>query len=191
VGGSVLAAWGCATGIAISFIGYGGSLAAKHPGRWKALEEIGSPISTAVAMVVGHPVLASVYAGNFSEAAPDTNVGTQGSPNPFRRVMEFSLTPGEQAGFNIVSPDVRRAALLASVGLHPVARYAVRIHGPGGASYNYSLLSEFEEKAVEMAVRTHRGVNRFTLSFVPATANNLGATTQLLRFADLSVARAK
>jgi hypothetical protein len=189
VGGGLLAAWGCATGVAISFIGYGNSLAEKHPGTWHVLEDVGSPISTAIAMAVGHPVLASVSAGNITLAAPDSNLGTQGSPDPFHRVTAFSLSPGEQAGFSIVSPDARGAVLMASVELHPGTRYAVRIHGPGGASYNYSLLSEAEWTAVEMPLLLRRGLNRFTLSFVATSANNLAAI-QPLRFAHLSVARA-
>jgi hypothetical protein len=193
VGGGVLAAWGCATGLAISFVGYGSnSLAATHPGTWWTLEDIGSPISTAIAIAVGHPVLAAVAvsAENITETASDnTNLGTPDSPNPLVRVAGFTLSVGEQAGLTIVSPDARRAALLASVELRPGTRYDVRIHGPGGASYNYQLPRS--GGPLEMPVLLHRGLNRLTLSpVVTSVASNLAATTPVL-IRNLSVARAQ
>jgi hypothetical protein len=190
VGGGLLAAWGCATGLAISFIGYGKTVALTHPGTWKALEDIGSPISTAIAIAVGHPVLAAVAvpAGSITEAAPGSDTGTPGSPNPLVRVTGFTLSAGEQAGFTIVSPDARRAALRASVELQPRTRYDVRIQGPGGASYNYQLPRS--GGPVEMPVLLHRGLNRLTLSPVATSASNLAPTTPVT-FRDLSVARAQ
>ena len=97
VGGGLLAAWGCAIGLASSFFGYGNLLATEHPGTWRTLEDIGSPLSTAIAAVAGHPVIAASFA----------NVDTG--------LHVYLLGPGEEGGVTIVSPGARRATLVARV----------------------------------------------------------------------------
>ncbi len=57
VGGGILVAWGCFTGWAISFIGYGNFLAVEHPGTWATLEKLSSPLSSAIATTGGHALL--------------------------------------------------------------------------------------------------------------------------------------
>jgi hypothetical protein len=56
IAGGLLATWGCVAGLAISFTGYYNLLALEHPGTWKTLQDITSPISKAITTVEGHPV---------------------------------------------------------------------------------------------------------------------------------------
>src|ERR1700691_5714261 len=70
VGGGLLVLWGCFTGCAISFVGYEDYLAANHPGTWTALQNIGSPLSTAVAAAAGRPVLAGGLGPNLPGPRP-------------------------------------------------------------------------------------------------------------------------
>ena len=62
VGGGILVAWGCFTGWAISFIGYGNFLAVEHPDTWATLTKLTSPLSSVIATVGDHAVLACVIA---------------------------------------------------------------------------------------------------------------------------------
>ena len=43
----MLLAWGCLTGLAISFTGYYNALEVGHRSTWRFLEDAGSPLSTA------------------------------------------------------------------------------------------------------------------------------------------------
>ena len=61
VGGGLLAVWSCVTGMALGLQ----QLQQKHSDTWRTLVNIGSPLSVAIAGVVGHPILAEVN-------APDT-----------------------------------------------------------------------------------------------------------------------
>ncbi len=180
VGGALLVAWGCVTGFAASFVGYANFLAYRHPGTWRTLEDVGSPISTAIASVVGHPVLAAVSAEHVTEAttASYTNLGT--------RVTEFTLSPIEQAGLTIVSPDTRSAALVANVELRPGTRYGVHIGGPGSVSHTYQLPSG--GGSVTIPVRLSAGLNRLTLSPASPSTTSLVETAPVMLISDLSVA---
>ncbi len=114
VGGGLLAAWGCLTGLAISFVGYGNYLASKHPGTWTTLENIGSPLSTAIASGAGRPVLAEVRTRRVKRfsSVNYTDLGTD--------VKSFWLYAQDRANLAIVSPDDRIAALEAE--MTPVIR---------------------------------------------------------------------
>ena len=54
----LLVAWGCFTGWAISFIGYGNFRAVEHPDTWATLTKLTSPLSSVIATVGDHAVLA-------------------------------------------------------------------------------------------------------------------------------------
>jgi hypothetical protein len=159
--GGLLVAWGCLMGLAISFVGYGNFLAVEHPGTWSTLENIGSPLSTAIATMVGHPVLASLTARNSNLPSPsyDTSLGAS--------EIVFSLGVDEPATFTIISPDRRRAVLVADIDqrhqidpAYPVV--GVRIDGPGDAAHNYSLPAEGGE--VSIPIQLDRGLNDIALS---------------------------
>ena len=52
-GGGILAVWSCMTGMASSY-----QEIAKDPGTWRTLVDLGAPLSTAIATVAGHPIIA-------------------------------------------------------------------------------------------------------------------------------------
>jgi hypothetical protein len=159
-GGGLLAAWGCVIGLAISFTGSGNLLAIALPSAWATLENIGAPVSAAITAIAGHPVLAEVSAPNLSPVShvsyTSLSVGT----------APFWLSPGEQADLTIVSPDVRQAALLASV--LPGAALGARgslwavLTNPGHWSHDYLLPTR--GGVVRIPVPLSIGVNRLVLS---------------------------
>jgi hypothetical protein len=157
IAGALLATWSCIAGLAISFTGYSNLLAVHHPGTWKTLEDVSSPVSRAIAIVAGHPVLGEVVASQL----PLLNVG-------------------EQAELVIASPGVRSSALLAawipamrSGGEVERAKYdsAVLIRGPGGVSSVHQIRAGGEQ--VRISVRLRPGLNRVTV--VPLAAGASGA----------------
>lgn len=184
IGGGLLIAWGCLTGFAISFVGYGNYLAVKHPGTWATLENVGSPLSTAIAAAVGHPVLASVTARNFYQLASLSPTSLDAGPT----VVVLRL--GEKAHFAIVSPDSRQAALVAKMSQRhqieagfPVIR--VHIEGSRGAGQDYNLPTEGAK--VQIPVKLDRGVNEFALSPQLAAAHHANTSLRALIVANLSV----
>lgn len=147
-GGGLLAIWGCVAGLAISFTGYYNLLATTHPGTWKLLEDVTSPISRAAAMVEGHPVLAEVTGPHFP-------------------LVGF----GEQVDVTIVSPDARRAVLLATWA--PTAQAgatagpgrpgsALLVRGPGPAGSTYRIRSGGEPTRIPVSLTA--GLNRLSLT---------------------------
>lgn len=159
LGGGLLAVWSCITGMAISY-----QEIEKHPGTWRTLLNLGSPLSTAISAVAGHPVLAEVYTPEYARQPPSySNLGTE--------VTGFSLTASGEADITIVSPDSRRDALLTSVAAGPALPAGVpleiRISGPGGASHVERLSGEGMSR---IPIDLRGGVNQLVLSLVPGVA---------------------
>jgi hypothetical protein len=179
VGGGLLAVWSCASGFAISFYGSGAELAVTHPAVWRALEDIGSPLSTVLATAVGHPILGAVQAtnGGINRLAPHEPLSTS--------VSEFSLNPVEHAGLTIVSPDQRRAALVANVGILAGSHYEIRIDGPGKTSNSYKLPAG--GGVVDLPVSLKRGLNRFTVRAVASSAKDAKTTAAVIEFSSISI----
>ena len=103
VGGGVLAAWSCATGLAVCCQGL-----QAQSSTWRTLVNIGSPLSTAIAVIAGHPILAGVSTPNGAGIPEgigyvDTDATT------------FWLSVRDQAELTIVSPGSRTAALAGNV----------------------------------------------------------------------------
>jgi hypothetical protein len=176
IGGGLLAAWSCVAGLAISFTGYSNLLAIEHPGTWRTLEDIGSPVSRAIAIFAGRPVLAE-----SSMPAPAL------------------LSVGEQDEIVIVSPDSRRATLLAV--LHPATRTkdvielgghisTLLVRGPGHVSATYRISPGGE--LVGITVRLSTGLNRLTLTALAGDTRGAKAaipsSRQLLGLESLSLA---
>jgi len=163
VGGGLLAAWSCLTGVAIAC----NEIAEKHTGAWHTLVNVSSPLSTALAAVAGHPVLADVYTPNSFEYSPEsyTNISSN--------VTAFWLGAHDQADLTIVSPDAREAAVAADVFAGPAlkagASLQARIRGPGKLSYRYPLAVGGLEARIP--VHLSRGVNRLVLSPVATAVN--------------------
>ncbi len=177
VGGGALVIWGCLTGLATSFAG-GKSLARTHPGTWRTLEELGSPLSTAVAAAVGHPVIAEVAASHAGgTAASYASLGAT--------VTEFSLAVGEQAEFTIISPDAGRATLSGSVSLLRGEQYDLQIGGPGSASHSYVLPAG--GGTVDLPVHLHLGLNRLAITPAATPADHASTGAQVVLMRDLAV----
>jgi hypothetical protein len=90
VGGGWLAAWSCIAGVAITFSGYDGLFGDRHRGTLQALQDVASPVTSALAVLVGHPVLGEVSTPQLQW-----------------------LRVGEPANITIVSPRARIVALMA------------------------------------------------------------------------------
>jgi hypothetical protein len=168
LGGGLLVAWGCATGFATSFFGYGNELAAQHPKTWRTLEDIGSPLSTAIAVAAGHPLLAGSFAS--------VNTG----------VTQYILNLGEQGGVTIVSPGARTATLKVKVERPPGTHYGLGIEGPGRASASYPVPKS--GATVALPVRLERGLNRLALYPVASSPSEGAASTPVMRVSRLSLA---
>jgi hypothetical protein len=187
VGGAILIVWGCMTGFAVSFVNPDGptsELAVKHPGTWSTLEDIGSPLSTVIAMIAGHPLLASVSALEIGPHRPERYTGLETEP------AAFLLAAGEQAHFTIVSPEHERALLSAAIVQRHASKasfppVAVQITGPGDSGHSYVI----PEKAgrLEIPVQLNTGVNHFTLTPQPAAAHQAIPNVKALLVEDLSV----
>jgi hypothetical protein len=161
VGGAVLVVWGCLTGLAISFTGYYNVLAVGHKGTWTLLEDAGSPISTAIAMVAGRPVLAEVSAPNLAQVSP-VKYTTLGAG-----VRAFSLRVADEAEITIVSPDSREAALVVSnvpgPGLPPRSTLSMVVSGPAGQRSSTTIERSANGSVVRVRVHLGRGLNRLVL----------------------------
>ena len=172
VGGAILIVWGCITGLAISFTGYYNGLAASHPGTWHFLEDLGSPVSTAIAIVAGRPVLADVSSPNLVQvsAVRYTSLGAG--------VTGFSLGAADQATLTIVSPDSRRAALVVTAMRGPaIGRHAsleVVLRGPGRESHAYAIRAARTDVPLRLPVQLGRGLNRIVLSPLASASKQPG-----------------
>jgi hypothetical protein len=170
VGGAVLVAWGCATGFATSFFGNGNLLSAEHPSTWRTLEDIGSPLSTAVAVVAGHPLLAATF-GSVSSRTGD---------------IEYVLDPGEQGDATIVSPGTRTATLKVKVELLPGTRYRLGIEGPGHAGSSYPVPAG--GGTVELPVQLGSGLNHLALYPLATSSAEAAVARPVMRVSHLSLA---
>jgi hypothetical protein len=158
-GGGLLAAWSCLSGFAISFTGSEKVFTAALPGVWSTLENIGAPVSSAIAVAAGRPVLGEVSVPSLARYAPARYTSLNYGP------ATFQLKAGEQADLTIVSPGVREAALLAHMAPGPAlaagaALWAV-VGEVGHASYSYPLPAR--GGAVRIPVTLGPGVNHLTL----------------------------
>jgi hypothetical protein len=166
--GALLLLWGCATGFATSFFGYANLLAVQHPKTWRTLEDIGAPLSTAIAAIAGHPLLAANYASATGGAS------------------EYILDPGEEGTLTIVSPGASTATLTAKVEMLPGSRYALGIEGPGSASSSHPV--QRSDETVELPVRLNRGLNRLALYPLATSPNEHTTGAPVMRVSDISLA---
>ncbi len=172
IGGGILVIWGCVTGFAISFIGYGNYLAVEHPGTWRELQDIGSPLSAVLTGIAGHPVLVEVVTPDLLAARPVgyTTLGTG--------IDQFGLGPGTKANLTIVSPDARTAVLSLEMTPTIYAESAqqvseqtstegMTISGPRQAPAAY--VAHEHSRRVRIPLRLSTGVNRFTFAPIAST----------------------
>jgi hypothetical protein len=187
VGGGLLVVWGCMTGFAVSFIGYGDFLAVEHHGEWNTLQDTGSPLTALIARIAGRPVLAEVLTRNVREYTPVNYTSLN-----IHAEEAFWLGAAERATVVVASPDTRTAALV--LGMSPGLETPRGIE-PGGAAVGVTLLRSGHAlgtyavppggRNVRVALPLSPGVNRFELRPVPSTftlpdQSNPTTTTLLL-----------
>lgn len=158
-GGGVLVAWGCLSGLAISFTGAYNWFALGLPGVWATLENVGTPVSMVIATVAGHPVLGEV-------SAPHPQSGTTRYPGLSAGIPAFWLGVGDHADLTIASPGARTAALRADVApgsalAAGAALWAV-VGERGHVSHSYRL--PVGGGVVHIPVLLGPGVNQLVLS---------------------------
>jgi hypothetical protein len=162
VGGAVLVAWGCLAGVALAYT----EITETRDATWRGLVKLGAPLSTALAYLAGHPVLADVRTANgVYQYSPERygNLGTN--------VTGLWLDAGGQAQLTIVSPDARESTLVARVSpgpaLAPGAPLAARVRGPGRATH----VQPLQPGEARIPLHLDRGVNRLVLTPLTAGAS--------------------
>ncbi len=184
--GAVLAVWGCLTGLAIGFIGMENLLRTESPGTWSTLENATSPVATAMAMVVGHPVLGEVQAPSLEQLSP-IDLTTLGAGTE-----SFSLPAENTAHLTIVSPDRRSSTLLATVligqALGSGGRVSLHVTDASSEPQVYPVQSG----VLNIPIELNRGVNRVSLTPTATELNrpDLAApeSYELLSFTSLKLA---
>jgi hypothetical protein len=182
LGGALLAVWSCVAGLAISSLEID-----RHLGTWRTLVSLTSPVSTALAIGAGHPVLAAVHAPNAQSKIPSyATIATE--------VTGFALGANGEAVITIVSPDARQSALLAQTVAGPAltgAALEVRIEGPGHVSSVVNLAAARQQARIP--IHLNRGVNQFVLMPAAATEPQVNPTVPepesqlLMAFSSLAV----
>jgi hypothetical protein len=81
--------WSVTLGIAVGFTGYGQPLPKRHPVLWERLESAFSPVSRAMALMRGHPIIGRVVAP-MGETKSD---GSWVSPGPDEAGVEVGSRP--------------------------------------------------------------------------------------------------
>jgi hypothetical protein len=150
--GGILAVWSCVTGVAVGAQGL-----QERPDAWRRLVNLSAPISTAVAELAGHPILAEVIATDVVRHAPSYgNLGTEATG--------FSLPAGWPADLTIVSPGSGEAALVGNVSDGPAlpakASLGAILGGRAYGTYSYWPVAGDE---VRIPLHLARGVNRLEL----------------------------
>src|ERR1700691_441529 len=105
--GAVLVVWSCLTGLAVGV----GELQ-NDPSDLSTAVNFGSPLSTAIAEVVGHPMFAEISTPN-PVGRPET------STNLETNITGFWLTAHDTAEIVVVSPNAGEAALAGTVAAGP------------------------------------------------------------------------
>jgi hypothetical protein len=154
LGGGLLAVWSCVCGMALAYQGL-----QVHPDIWRKLVDVGSPVSSAIATVAGHPILAEVYTPNVRSQTPESygNIGTD--------VTGIALSARNQADLTIVSPNSSEITVVAKMspgpGLTSGTPLEARLRGPGLTSVGYRVPSG--GGTARLTVHLTKGVNRFVL----------------------------
>ena len=152
--GAVLVAWGALYGVAISFVGYYDGLRAAKPGSYEMLENLTSPLPTAVAMLKGVPLLTGVLAPNGASDA---------DPVPACAILSLQVGAAPATVTIVSNRDQRYRMTVRSVTaavpgdrgtdlrvVTPGARQTLRVRGTGRPA------------AIELSLT--RGINRVELS---------------------------
>ena len=152
-GGGVLAVWSCATGMATSYQ----EIEKYNAGAWRMLVDLGTPLSTAITAVAGHPVIAEVFTPNILRSAPGYgNIGTE--------VTGFWLTARNQVDITIVSPDSQEGVLASNTVVGPALEVGGSLEISIGASGRAGRVYRLPGGArMRIPVHLSRGVNQLTL----------------------------
>jgi hypothetical protein len=144
----------------------------EHPGIWRSLEDATSPISTAMAEVAGHPVLANVEAPIVRQISPPGLTSLGAGINSF---WLPALPAASSGNLTIVSPDRRMAAIVANLQTGPALRpggvLSLLVEDASSAPHAFSVPHNGAAEASRVPVELDRGINHVVLRAV-ATAIN-------------------
>jgi hypothetical protein len=151
IAGVALVGWGAAYGVAISFVGYYDGLRTGEPRSYRTLENLTSPLPTALAMLKGLPLLVDVH-------APDGVADRD--PGPGWAGVTLHVGPGDST-MTIVSDRDRPYEMTALVApLDPRDRDALlRVENAGS-----TLRRRAAGRREVFALKLQRGINRIVLS---------------------------
>jgi uncharacterized membrane protein YhaH (DUF805 family) len=152
--GLVLAAWSALIGVAIGFTGYYDSFKVLDRDRFRTLERAFSPLPTAMAMVAGRPLIASIASpgGYYGNHVDYTTLDVDRS--------SLRLASGEMASLTVVSPGGRDARLSFTLAGRSRGTFLV---GQSGAEEATSIEVR-NGSAATLPLRLHRGVSYLDLS---------------------------
>jgi hypothetical protein len=162
--GALLILYGCFVGTAISLSGYYDGLRTAHPRMYWDLARLASPLPTAAAMILGHPVIARVF-------RTDQIVnGNESTYHLDEAKFGLSSTPVE---FDIISPGN---------GAWSFAPTFSRARDSGSAPLSITVrlddgrLNQFAigPDRTGIPLTLHRGLNRITLNATTADPKQLG-----------------
>jgi hypothetical protein len=193
VGGSLLVAWGCFAGVAIGFTGSSALLQVNYPATWTKLENDSAPLSTAVAMLLGRPVLAEVNARKVMQAAPVTYTRLTAP------TTAFAMSVDEPVELTVVSPGGSTAVLTANLtpavisgggAARSRSPVVLLVSGPGRATRSFTI----HPGTAPGRIRLHLalGVDHIVLRVAPGPLSGaepaVPAASRALVFTNLSLA---
>ena len=185
--GALLVAWTCFTGAAASVVGYTDPLFNDNSGAWSKLEAAGSPVSRAMAAIVGHPILANLSAPDLTERfhIDYTTLGVGDTT--------FRLSTGAYARITVVSPNRRVIAVVADIQIVSALRDRYGLETTSASGSDYSRLLSGIGGQVQVPVQVNAGVNHLALLPVASAPIDGKATSPgrlVLRVKRLSLANA-
>jgi hypothetical protein len=161
VAGIVMTVFGAAVGIAVSFTGYYNTLATAHPGTFRALEDVTSPLATLVTMVTGQADIVRVD-GPSPVGLPPPGYGDFGESGASTWLGAGPVT------ITVVSPNAERLGLRAAAIRGPQAEgrgaALVVVRSPG----QRAILIPVNTGNVTLPISLNWGLNRIQLNTVVA-----------------------
>ena len=158
ISGTVLVVYGCVVGAALSFSGYYDGLRTEHPGTYWALARLTSPLPTAAAMILGHPVIARIFPADQVTNGNESTYHLGGAVFGLSktRIELDIISPGN--GHWSLAPTFSRAP---HTGNRPVS-IAVRLDD--GSLHRVPVT----RRRTGVPLTLHRGLNRIVLSATTA-----------------------
>ncbi len=157
--GLVLTGIGAAVGTAISLTGYYDSLRTTHPGTFRTLEDVTSPLAAIATMVADKPVLTRVDDGSSPVDFPTPHYGTFGE-----RGASSWLGPGQAVTVTVIAPGSMRTVLDTTALRGPDAPASARALAISIRSGGRGVTVPLGAPAAQLPIELHWGINRIELN---------------------------